>query len=309
MNWVDVVIALLVLGLGFMGWRNGVIKLIFTLAGGIIGLLLAGQLWEQVADLLPIESESISKLAAFVMILAAAMIISWIAARIVKTMLKVFFLGWVDDLAGAAIGLLLGGIAATAVVSAAGIVPSQTVKDAVAESTLAEPLIKSMGIVYAFLPAEFDSVKDLVSQGKGLLDQSKGLIENTDKLQDLLSQDSELLEAAVGLKARAVMVGFAGLTDFADMPLVPVLEVADGGFLPALTTSVLGSGNAVLPVDSLSEELAHTMTYYVDTSDNSDCDDDEDDMKGALAVGAGATKAGTAYIDDDGSSNGLCGAF
>jgi uncharacterized membrane protein required for colicin V production len=324
MNWVDIVIILLVGGLGFMGYRNGVIKLIFTLIGGIIGLVLAGQMWEQVADLLPIDNESFAKIAAFVAILAVALIVSMIAARIVKTMLKVLLLGWVDGLAGAAIGLLLGGIAATAVVSAAGIVPSDSVQEAVNESQFAELLVDNMGIVYTFLPEEFDSVKDLVSKGKDLLSQGTSLLENTGKLQDLLSQGTELLDAAGGLEDllsqaqdlagvaasdSAVMIGFAGFADYGGMPLVAVFEDADGGALPALDTTVLDSGNAILPVDGLTEDVAYTMTYYVDVNDNGKCDDDEDDVKGTLAIAAGATKAGLAYIGDDGSGNDLCAAF
>lgn len=169
-NWVDVVILVLMLGLGFMGWRNGVIKVAFTLIGGIVGLVLAGRLWSDVAEMLPIDNESVAKIAAFVSILAVLMIAAAIAAKIIKTVLKIVFLGWIDSLAGLAIGLLLGAIAATAVVSAAGIVPSDSVQEEVDESTLAEPLIENMDIVFALLPEEFDDVKNLFSTGKDLLD-------------------------------------------------------------------------------------------------------------------------------------------
>jgi uncharacterized membrane protein required for colicin V production len=325
MNWVDIVIAILVLGLGFMGWRNGVIKLIFTLIGGIVGLVLAGQLWEQVADLLPIDNESFAKIAAFVAILAAALIISMIVSKIVKSLLKVLFLGWVDGLAGTAIGLLLGGIAATAVVSAAGIVPSDSVQKAVNESTLAEPLVQNMGIVYTFLPSEFDSVKDLVSKGKDLLAQGTSLLENSGKIAEILSQGTSLLEQAGGLEdliskaqdlkdlagadANGVVVGFTGLTAFGGAPLLAVFEDPDGGVLGPLSTNVLTGGFAVLPVEGLTADVAYTMTYYVDGNDNGDCDDDADDVKGTLTLAAGATEAGVTYSGDDGSGDGLCDAF
>ncbi len=184
-----------------MGWRNGVIKIAFTLIGGIVGLVLAGRLWSDVAAVLPIDNESVAKIAAFVLILAVMMIAAAIAAKIIKTILKIVFLGWVDGLAGLAIGLLLGAIAATAVVSAAGIVPSASVQDAVDESTLAEPLIENMDIVFALLPEEFDDVKDLFSTGKNLLDKGASLLEDSGELQDLIEQNSELLEAAGGVYA------------------------------------------------------------------------------------------------------------
>lgn len=189
------------LGLGFMGWRNGVIKIAFTLTGGIVGLVLAGRLWSDVAEVLPIDNESVAKIAAFVLILAAMMIAAAIAAKIIKTILKIVLLGWVDGLAGLAIGLLLGAIAATAVVSAAGIVPSASVQDAVDESALAEPLIENMDIVFALLPEEFDDVKDLFSTGKNLLDKGATLLEDSGEFQDLIEQPSELVEAAGGVDA------------------------------------------------------------------------------------------------------------
>ena len=192
---------ILVLGLGFMGWRNGVIKIAFTLTGGIVGLVLAGRLWSDVAEVLPIDNESVAKIAAFVLIRAVMMIAAAIAAKIIKTILKIVFLGWVDGLAGLAIGLLLGAIAATAVVSAAGIVPSASVQDAVDESTLAEPLIENMDIVFALLPEEFDDVKDLFSTGKNLLDKGATLLEDSGEFQDLIEQPSELVEAAGGVDA------------------------------------------------------------------------------------------------------------
>ena len=184
-----------------MGWRNGVIKVTFTLIGSIVGLVLAGRLWSDVAEMLPIDNESVAKIAAFVLILAVVTIAAAIAARIIKTILKIAFLGWVDGLAGLAIGLLLGAIAATAVVSAAGIVPSDSVQEAVRESTLAEPLIENMDIVFALLPEEFDDVKDLFSKGKDLLDKGTTLLEDSDKLQDLIEQSPELLEAAGSVDA------------------------------------------------------------------------------------------------------------
>ena len=200
MNWVDIVVLILVVGLGLFGWRSGVIKIAFTLVGGIVGLVLAGRLWNDVAEVLPITNESLSKIAAFVLILFVVMIIAWISSRILKTFLKLLLLGWVDGLAGAAIGLLLGGLAATAVVSAAGIVPSNSVQQAVDDSTLAKPLIENMGFVYALLPSEFDSVKDLVGQGKNLIDSGASLLEQTGQLQTLLSQGAGLLEQAGNLQ-------------------------------------------------------------------------------------------------------------
>jgi uncharacterized membrane protein required for colicin V production len=300
---------ILVLGLGFMGWRNGVIKVAFTLVGGIVGLVLAGRLWSDVAEVIPIDNESFAKIAAFVLILAVVMIAAAIGAKIVKAILKIVFLGWVDGLAGLGIGLLLGAIAATAVVSAAGIVPSDSVQEAVDESKFAQPLIENMDIVFALLPEEFDDVKDLVGKGKGLLDQASSLLEKSGQLQDLIEQSSGLLEAAGGMDALleqasaltasddSLIVGFNGLDDFGGDNMYAVFENADGDFLGPLEATVLPTGFAVMAVDGL-EGAAHTMSWYVDGNDNGDCDDVlPADAKGTITIPVDAVKIGQGYLN------------
>jgi uncharacterized membrane protein required for colicin V production len=325
MNLIDISILVLLLGLGFMGWRNGFIKLLFTLVGGLAGLVLAGQLWEQVAGLLPLNNESAAKIVAFVAILAGTLIASTIMAKIMKGMLKVLLLGWVDGLAGAAIGLLLGGVAATAIVSAVGIVPSDMLQKAVNESTLAEPLITNMGVVYTFLPSEFDGVKDLVSKGNEILGQGTSLLEDSRKIAGIFTQGADLLQQAGGLEdllakaqslkdlagadASGVVVGFTGLTSFVGSSMSAIFEDPAGGIMGVLTTDVLMGGFAALPVEGLTADLDYTMTYYVDGNGNGQCDDDTDDVKGTVVIAAGMTQAGVPYAGDHGSGKGLCGAF
>jgi uncharacterized membrane protein required for colicin V production len=325
MNLIDIAILVLLIGLGFMGWRNGFIKLLFTLVGGIAGLVLAGQLWEQVASLLPINNESAAKLVAVVAILAGTLVASIILAKIMKGMLKVLLLGWVDGLAGAAIGLLLGGIAATAIVSAAGIVPSGTVQKAVNESTLAGPLTKNMGVVYTFLPSEFDRVKDLVNKGNELLGQRTSLLEDSRKISAIFTQGADLLQQAGGLEdllakaqslkdlagagASGVVVGFTGLASFEGSSIFAIFEDPTGGVLGVLATTVLTGGFAALPVEGLTADLDYTMAYYVDGNGNGKCDDDGGDVKGTLVIASGTMLAGVTYAGDHDAGEDLCEAF
>lgn len=317
MNWVDIVVIVLVLGLGLIGWRSGVIKIAFTLVGGIVGLVLAGRLYDDIADQLPIDNESFAKIAAFVLILAVVSIAAWVAGRILKAFLKLLLLGWVDGAAGAAIGLLLGGLAATAVVSAAGIVPSDSVKDAVNESTLAEPLIENMGFVYALLPSEFDSVKDLVGQGKDLIDSGASFLEASGQLQTLIAEGaglleqagnlSDLLEQAQSLTAGEsdLVVGFDSLDDYLNAPINAVLKPTSGATLGPLSSTVLPSGVAVLAVQGTEASESYTLFYYVDVNVDGSCDGS--DQTGQAAVAAGASQVGISHLVNGGS--GVCNQF
>ena len=306
-----------------MGWRNGVIKVAFTLIGGIVGLVLAGRLWSDVAEVLPIDNDSVAKIAAFVLILAVVMIAAAIAAKIITTILRIVLLGWVDGLAGLAIGSLLGAIAATAVVSAAGIVPSDSVQEAVGESTLAEPLIENMDIVFALLPEEFDDVNDLFSTGKDLLDKSATLLEDSGKLQDLIEQSPGLLEAAGGVDALleqasalmnsegSVLVGFTGLEEFNRDTIYALFADPNGKVVGGvLSATVLPNGVAVLAVDGLGNS-AHEMIWYIDGNNNGACDDTNTaDAKATMSLPAGTLEVGQEYLPAVSQhGQGLCDRF
>jgi uncharacterized membrane protein required for colicin V production len=194
MNWIDVIILILIAIPTFLGWRNGVLRLVSTLVGGGVGFVLAGQYFKDLAPAIPVgDSEGIQQLIAFGVIVIFVLTAAWMAAKLLKTLLSVLFLGWVDSVAGAAIGLVLGAFTATVFISAAGIVPSNSVKEAVAESSLSEPLSDNLGFVRSLLPDEFNAVEDLLKTGKGLLDQGTGLLEQGQQLQETIQQGQDLL--------------------------------------------------------------------------------------------------------------------
>ncbi len=165
MNWVDILIIVLVVGLGFLGWRNGVIRWVLTLIGGILGVVLAGRLYKSAAYLVPVNSEGQKQIIAFAVIFLAVLVGAWIVARILKATLNVLMLGWIDNGAGAILGLAAGALAATAIISAMGVVPVTSLHQAIDNSALAGPLVKRTSIVLAFLPSEFGSVKSMLGLG------------------------------------------------------------------------------------------------------------------------------------------------
>ena len=165
MNWVDIMILVSVLVLGFFGWRNGAIRWAFTLAGAAIGVVLAGQLYTSVATVFtPVtDDEGIRQVLGFGLVVLIGLASGWFLGRLINQMLNVFLLGWIDNLAGLVLGVAGGAIAATAIISVMGIVPVESLKDAVQESAMAEVLVEKLGFVRALLPQEFDSVTDLLN--------------------------------------------------------------------------------------------------------------------------------------------------
>ena len=292
MNWVDIMILVLVLGAGFMGWRNGVIRWAFTLVGGIIGVVLAGQLYKTLAPAVPFgDSDAVKQLVAFGVIFVAVMIGAWIAARIVRATLNVLLLGWVDTAGGIGVGVLVGAVAATAIISVMGSLPVGAVQDAVNESTLAEPLSDNLGFVRGFLPSEFDQIQQLWE----LKDTLEG------RLGGLAEQASGLLAGGSGFA-----IGFQGLDDFVGSTIYAVFEPRPSGdTLGPITTTVQGDGTAAL-VAAVDGDVTYDVYYYVDGNGNGTCDEADDDVKGRQVAESGVEAIGVSYAGLNIDTEGIC---
>ena len=110
MNWLDlVIIATLVFGF-IVGWRMGLFGAIFTTGGLIVGVLVAARFSDDVSELITdsISSDSLATVVAYGIILFAVFVAAQILRNIVKGILKLVFLGWVDTVGGLALGLVMG---------------------------------------------------------------------------------------------------------------------------------------------------------------------------------------------------------
>jgi len=159
MSWLDLVIVV-VLAVGtFLGLRMGVIKAVLSLAGVIVGVVLAGQYYADLAEALPFFSETsgAAKIVAFVIILIVVMVIAVVAARFLKWAVSVMMLGWVNHLGGAALGLILGAIFCGALLAIW--VKWLGAGDTITESMIAPVLLDKFPMVLGLLPDEFDAVR------------------------------------------------------------------------------------------------------------------------------------------------------
>ncbi|MBN2239222.1 MAG: CvpA family protein [Dehalococcoidales bacterium] len=158
MNWLDIVLLVVLVVPTFFGLKQGIIKAVLSLVGIIIGVVVAGNYYEQLADAMGfIENPDVANIVAYVIILGVIMVIATVLARFLKSIVKAVMLGWVNNLGGAIFGFLmgcifLGGILAT-IVRFFG-------SDLVAESFIAGFLLDKFPLVLGLLPEEFDMVRD-----------------------------------------------------------------------------------------------------------------------------------------------------
>ena len=119
MNWLDIVIiATWVIGF-IVGWRMGLIGAIFTTSGLIVGVLVAARFSDNVSELITdsVSSDSLATVVAYGIILFAVFVAAQVLRAIVKGILKLVFLGWVDTVGSLALGLVIGVVLSGALIT------------------------------------------------------------------------------------------------------------------------------------------------------------------------------------------------
>jgi len=110
MNWLDAVILIALIGFTFAAFRSGLIREVVTLVAVVVGVLVAGHYYDDLADdvLLFIKNDKAAKVIAFLALFGSVALLGQLAAFLMKQVVSMLLLGWVDHLAGGAFGLLKG---------------------------------------------------------------------------------------------------------------------------------------------------------------------------------------------------------
>ena len=158
MNWLDIVLIVALASALVIGLRTGIIKAVLSLAGLIIGVILAGRYYVPLSEQLAfIPHAGAAKIVAFAIILIGIMVIAGVLASLLKWTVSVVMLGWVNRLGGAIFGLVLGAILCGALL--ATWIKFLGIAGAVVESTMARTLLDYFPVVLALLPGEFDAIR------------------------------------------------------------------------------------------------------------------------------------------------------
>ena len=158
MNWLDIVIIVVIGASVFGGLKIGLIKAALSLAGIIVGVVLAGRFYGPLSEALSfIPQTGAAQIVAFAIILIGVMAIAAVLAAVLKWTASKILLGWVNHLGGAILGLLFGAIICSALLAiGAKYFGANTF---INESALATLLLDRLPMVLALLPSEFDSVR------------------------------------------------------------------------------------------------------------------------------------------------------
>ena len=193
MNWLDIVI-IAMWGIGFfVGWKMGLFGTIFTTGGLIVGVLLAARLSDNVSELITdsISSDTLATIIAYGIILVAVFAAAQVLRKVVKGILKMVFLGWVDTVGSLALGLVMGVVLSGALITVLARYSSDLPVEYLELLELApEDIIGDMpeGVLEVLELAPGDVIGDIPKEVLGFLIERAGIQEklNTALLESTL---------------------------------------------------------------------------------------------------------------------------
>jgi len=160
MNWLDIVIVIILAINFFVGLKAGLIKMVISLAGLILGIFLAGRFYLTLAEKLTfISSDKAANVVAYLIILVIVMIAAAIIAWLLSKIISAIMLGWLNHIGGAIFGLAIAGIFVGAILAVWAKYGNGG--NIIGNSLLGGFLLNNFPLVLNLLPTEFDSIRSL----------------------------------------------------------------------------------------------------------------------------------------------------
>ena len=109
MNWLDVALIVILIVGAYLGMKTGLISTAFAAIGVLVGIALAGTLSNKVGAWFAgsIANDTLVTVISYAIIIVAALLVASIVGKIVRKILSMLFLGFVDRLGGLAVGVAL----------------------------------------------------------------------------------------------------------------------------------------------------------------------------------------------------------
>src|ERR671914_298928 len=150
MNWIDILV-LVICGLATLwGFKVGFIRMVVPLAVVVVGLALSSRIAEPVGDFFSFlsENENVQTVAAFIAILIVLLVIGALLSSLLRTAIGIIPLaGLVNNLAGAGIGILIGFIILSGLLTGLQKFPMGGIRADIAQSSLGTFLADNFDVV------------------------------------------------------------------------------------------------------------------------------------------------------------------
>lgn len=159
MNAVDISIIVVSLIAAVSGLRQGLVKTVLTIAGLVVGVMMAGRYYERLAALISPSGADWVKILAYVIVVGVVSLVGSLAGLVVSRIVGAFLLGWLDRLLGALLGLAIGGLFSAAILIVISMyIPGA--RGAIFQSKLAPIVMEKIPLLLVLLPGQFDFIRD-----------------------------------------------------------------------------------------------------------------------------------------------------
>ena len=159
MNWIDILIVVTVAGFVLAAYASGLIREVVTLVAAILGIVIAGQLYDDLATdvLVFMDDENAAEAISFLILVGAVYLFGQIVAFMLSKMASLLMLGWADKIGGAAFGFMKGLLVVQVLLIIFAAYPSLSLDDDIAGSELAPYFLEDVDILLWVLPDNFDN--------------------------------------------------------------------------------------------------------------------------------------------------------
>ena len=159
MNWVDAAMLLVLLFFIVTGFQNGFIREILALASAIFGVVLAGLLFDDVADSLfaNIDNQATANVIAFLLIFGGVALAGQLLAQLIHPMAVVMQLGVFDQLLGTMFGAVKGFVIIEVLLILMVTYPRYDMDKRIDEARFAPKMLDLAGPLTSILPDQFEA--------------------------------------------------------------------------------------------------------------------------------------------------------
>ena len=167
MNWLDGVIIAVVLFLTISAFQVGFIRETVTLVSAVIGVVVAGLFYDQLADdvLLFINNDAASRIIAFGILFSAVALAGQMLALFLKPTTAMVQLGVFDQLLGAGFGFLKALVFVQIFLIVFVTYPRWGMGDAINDSFIGALMVDDGAVLVQVLPDEFEAAANNFSSG------------------------------------------------------------------------------------------------------------------------------------------------
>lgn len=157
MNWLDILIIAALLWFALTGLNAGILRELVTLLAAVAGVVVAGQLYKQLAADFTIFTEraTAAHIAAFLALLGAVLLVGQIVAGLLKRTAALLMLGPLDHLGGLVFGLLKGFVLVEGLLMLLAGYRLEVMTRAMDGSLLTPVFLHGLPVLLYLLPGEF----------------------------------------------------------------------------------------------------------------------------------------------------------